>query len=78
MGKIKINIIKYRKIKKLSLGELAKKTGLSKSYLSEIENGKKLCSLQTLYKIGNSLNICPILLIDCSENCRTCSLMIKC
>lgn len=78
MKEIKLKIKKYRELKELSLGELAKKTGLSKSYLSEIENGKKVCSLKILYKIGNTLNICPALLIDCPQNCRQCSLMLKC
>lgn len=78
MENIKLNVRKYRELKELSLVELAKKTGLSKSYLSEIESGKKICSLKTLYKIGKTLNICPILLIECPQNCRQCSLMIKC
>lgn len=78
MEKVVLNIRKYRELKELSLTELSKRTGLSKSYLSELESGKKVCSLKTLYRIGSTLNICPILLINCPQNCRDCDLMLKC
>lgn len=52
------NIIRdIRKHRNLSLQELAQKTELSVSYLSEIERNKKQPSLETIEKIANALNI---------------------
>lgn len=42
----------------ISLKELSKKTNISKSYLSDLENNKKFnVSLDKLYKIANALNV---------------------
>lgn len=42
MKKINLKIKYYRELKKISQSELAKSTGLSKSYISELESGKKI------------------------------------
>lgn len=47
----------YRRKRNLSLKELAQKSGLSISYLSEIERCKKQPSLETIDKIAHALNI---------------------
>lgn len=41
----------------LTLNELGQKSGLSKSYLSKIENNKTSPSIPTLWKLANSLGI---------------------
>ncbi|HII4398332.1 TPA: helix-turn-helix domain-containing protein [Clostridium perfringens] len=64
MKKINLKIKYYRELKKISQSELAKSTGLSKSYISELESGKKICSLKTLFNIGESLDVCPLVLIE--------------
>lgn len=47
-----------RENKKISIRELSKKTNLSRSYLSELENNKKLNpTLQSLIKIANALEV---------------------
>jgi DNA-binding response OmpR family regulator len=47
----------YRIHHRWTLAELAKKTHLSKSLISQLENGKNSASLQTLSKISRSLKI---------------------
>lgn len=47
-----------RKNKKVSLRELSKKTNLSRSYLSELENNKKLNpTFDVLLKIATALDV---------------------
>jgi transcriptional regulator with XRE-family HTH domain len=52
-------IRKIRKAQNLSLVELAKKTGLSLSFLSQLERGKTNPSINALRKIANALE-CPL------------------
>jgi transcriptional regulator with XRE-family HTH domain len=46
---------KARKERNWSLDTLAEKTGLSKSFLCEVENGRKYPRLETLDKIEKAL-----------------------
>lgn len=47
-----------RKKKGISIRELSKKTNISRSYLSELENNKKINpTLQSLLKIASALNV---------------------
>ncbi len=47
-----------REGKKISLNELSKRTGISKSYLHDLENNKRFnVSLDKLYDIANVLNV---------------------
>jgi len=50
------NIRKIRSSRKISLGRLAKLTGLTKGYVSKIENSDKAPPFSTLIKIANALN----------------------
>lgn len=53
-------IQRFRKEKGLTLAELAAKANISKSYLSELENGvgnHKRPSAETLYRIGKALGV---------------------
>lgn len=51
---------KYRKIASLTLDQMSKESGLSKGFLSRLENGdfdKKNVSLETLIKLSKGYNI---------------------
>lgn len=63
---------KIRKQKGLSLRELAKLSGLSHSFISDIENGRCNPSIKSLLKITNALDVNPnIFLTDVvAENDR--------
>jgi transcriptional regulator with XRE-family HTH domain len=53
-------ILRYRKEKGMSATELAVKAGISRSYLSELENGTgnhKRVSAEALYAIGKALGV---------------------
>lgn len=50
------NVKKIRKLKKLTLKETAKKTGVSHQMISQIETGKKRPSLETLIKIADAFD----------------------
>ncbi|MFW6130154.1 MAG: helix-turn-helix domain-containing protein, partial [Atribacterota bacterium] len=53
-----------RKQKKLSLKELAEKTELSKSFLSELERSKKSPRIATLKKIAEGLGVNVNLILE--------------
>ena len=53
----------WREYKKIKLNELAKKVGISASYLSQIENGKRNSTIDTLKLIATELRVAPELLI---------------
>lgn len=46
-----------RKNKKLKQNELSEQVGLSRNYISDIENGRYLPSVEALYKIASCLDI---------------------
>ncbi|HVO33133.1 MAG TPA: response regulator [Elusimicrobiota bacterium] len=52
-------IKEYRQRRQLTIAELAAKTDLSKSLISQIENAKNSASLITLAKIARSLGVKP-------------------
>lgn len=51
------NIKAIRKERKLKQGELAKSMGISRSYLSDIENDRKNPSIKTLESLAEKLNV---------------------
>jgi transcriptional regulator with XRE-family HTH domain len=55
--KIGTTIRAYRLQKGLSQGDIEKKTGLLRCYLSRVENGHTVPSLDTLSKIAESLDL---------------------
>jgi len=62
------NIRRIRLEKKMSLARLAKLTGLTKGYVSKIENASKAPPFSTLNKIANALDIdVNVLLADSSD-----------
>ena len=48
----------------LSQEQLGVESGLSRSYISDLENGKKDPSLFTIFKLANALDLKPSALID--------------
>ena len=48
----------------LSQEELAQKTGIARSHLAMIENGKKSASVETLWRIAEALGINLSYLLD--------------
>lgn len=50
---------KLRKQKGFSLRELARLSGLSHSFISDIENGRCNPSIESLHKIADALNVKP-------------------
>jgi transcriptional regulator with XRE-family HTH domain len=54
---IGLRILEMRKAKKMSLRELAKRSGLSAGLLSKIENFRTVPSLSVLIEIANSLEV---------------------
>ncbi len=57
MAKIGTTIRAYRLQKGLSQGDIEKKTGLLRCYLSRVENGHTVPSLETLSKIAVALDL---------------------
>jgi len=55
--KIGTTIRAYRLQKRLSQGDIEKKTGLLRCYLSRVENGHTVPSLDTLAKIAHALDL---------------------
>ncbi|MDP8263118.1 MAG: response regulator [Candidatus Ancaeobacter aquaticus] len=51
------NIKSFRTEKRISVKELANKTGCAPSLISQIENAKSAASILTLYKIARALNV---------------------
>lgn len=56
---IGIQIKKVRKQRKMTLKQLAEKTGLSISFLSQIERSKSSMTLESLHKVSDALDISP-------------------
>ena len=53
----------WREYKNMKINELAKKIGISASYLSQIENGKRNPTIETLKAIASALDIEPEMVI---------------
>ena len=56
MESVGSRIRKLREMKDLTLETLSERTGISKGFLSDAENGKRNVSSQNLLKIANELN----------------------
>lgn len=50
-------IRQLRNVKKLSAGEIARRTGLSRPYISRIENDHTIPSIETLEKLARGFEI---------------------
>jgi transcriptional regulator with XRE-family HTH domain len=58
-GILSANIKRYRRSRDLSQADLAERLDISVNFLSNIENGNKWISPQTLVKFATALNIQP-------------------
>lgn len=65
-----LELRRYRKNKGYTLMELAQKVGVSASYLSEIEQGKKKPSMKTIKRICDALDIAPgsLMPAECTQD----------
>jgi len=59
-----IKIRELRIEKNIKQVELAKLAGISNTYLSDIEKGRTLPSLKTLYKLASALNVDVDIFLD--------------
>jgi transcriptional regulator with XRE-family HTH domain len=77
---MKVSIKLWRKKRRMTLEQLSKSTGISKSYLSEIEHNSANISLAKLEIIATALEVCPLILLKChrSINCYYCSYFKMC
>jgi transcriptional regulator with XRE-family HTH domain len=55
--KLGANIKKIRARKRISQGDIYRKIGMDRSYLSGIENGKKNITIEILEKIADALGV---------------------
>ncbi|MBO0539041.1 XRE family transcriptional regulator [Clostridium botulinum] len=69
---MKINLKKIREEKNISQSKLAILADISRSYVSEIEAGKKTPSLDVLEKIAEALEVCVALLLINTRDCCNC------
>lgn len=72
LGKIiAMNLNKLRNERNLTLGQLAKISGISKAMLSDIERGNSNPTINTIWKIANGLNVPYTKLMDGIEEDAT-------
>ena len=55
--RIGLRISELRKLKKFTMEKLAYEIGISKGYLSDVESGKKIPSVEMLEKISKDLEV---------------------
>ena len=53
------NIKKIRTQKKMSQGDICRKLGMDRSYMSAVESGKKNITLAILERLANALGVSP-------------------
>lgn len=56
---IKYHIKEIRKLQGISIRELEKMSGVSRSQISDVENNKKDATVTTLYMIAIALDVLP-------------------
>jgi transcriptional regulator with XRE-family HTH domain len=69
MNNYKLKIKEIRKSKNMSGAELARRIGISQSFLSDLENQKYDIKVSILFKIGRILEVCPHKLVNVCINC---------
>jgi len=60
-------LTKTREARRLSKNELSARTGLARSFITELEKGKTVPSVTTLGKLGHALGISPSELLKRAE-----------
>lgn len=74
----KLNIKKWRSMRKMSQKTLASRLNTSQSYISELESNLKSPTVRMLYQIAQEFDICPRLLLTCIIECSKCNREFKC
>lgn len=62
---MKLKLRQVRESKGWSINKLAGKSGVAQGYISELEEGKKNPSAQTLCKLANALGCSVSDIVDC-------------
>lgn len=57
LKQIGAKIVYYRKLKGYNQQEFASVIGLTRQFMSKVENGEAACSLNTLYRIAEVLEV---------------------
>jgi transcriptional regulator with XRE-family HTH domain len=70
-GRIARTLRAHRRARELSIGELAKRAGLSKTLISRLETGAGNPSVETLWRLANALDVPLGMLIESDEPPRT-------
>jgi transcriptional regulator with XRE-family HTH domain len=65
---VALNIREFRKRRKITLEEMATRTGVTKGCLSQIENQRALPSMPLLYRLAEGLGILPSELLYCKTS----------
>lgn len=60
-------LIKLRKARGISMNELSVRTGLARSFITYMEKGERIPSLETLARIGYALGVSPGELVKRTE-----------
>lgn len=63
-----LKLKQYRKDHGLTQDQFSKEIGISRSYLADLENGRKLANIKTLSKIANATNTSISDWIDIQDN----------
>lgn len=63
-----LKLKQYRKDHGLTQNQFSKEIGISRSYLADLENGRKLANIKTLSKIANATNTTISDWIDIKDN----------
>lgn len=67
---VKIHLKEIRKSKNMSQRTLSRKSGVSDSYISEIETGIKIPSVDIICKLARALKCKPCEIFSCDERRR--------
>lgn len=62
-----LNVVYYRKRKRLSQEQLAELVDIHRTYVSAIELGKVSVSFDVLFKLAEALDTTPSKLFECRE-----------
>ena len=62
--KLGVRVRQQRELSGLTQGELAKKVGVSNSFIGHIERGEKKASVETVVSLCNALEISPSVLLQ--------------
>jgi len=72
----KLQIKKYRMLRRMTQTELAKKANVKQSYISQLEKNSgriKSPTLRVIFKLAAALEVCPHILVKYNTTCdRSC------